>query len=152
MKPINFILAAFAVVALPAFAAEHEMSGDAAAGEDAFRQCATCHVVTNEEGETLAGRNGRQGPNLYGVIGRQAGTEDFRYGESIVEAGEQGLVWDEESFVAYVQDPTGFLQEYLDNDRARGKMTYRVRSEEDALNLAAFLADIGPDAEGSGGS
>ncbi|MBJ3763196.1 cytochrome C [Maribius pontilimi] len=140
MKSVFYSIAAAGLLAMPVTAAEHAM-GDASAGEDAFSQCSACHVVVNDEGETLAGRNGRQGPNLYGVIGRQAGSvEDFRYGDSIVEAGENGLVWDQESLAAYLLDPTGYLREVLDDDRARGKMSYRVRSEEDAANLAAFLA------------
>ena len=125
--------------------------GDAAAGEAAFRQCQTCHVVVNEAGETLAGRNAQTGPNLFGVAGRQAGTQEFNYSDAMVEAGEAGLTWDEESFVAYVQDPTGYLREYLDDPRARGKMTYRVRSEEDAHDLYAYLSQFGSEGGESGG-
>ena len=146
IKANPFIAAA--LLSAPAFAESH-VSGDASAGEDVFGQCQTCHVVQNADGETLAGRNGRQGPNLFGVVGRQAGVEDFRYGDAIVEAGEAGLVWDEETLTAYLQDPTGYLREYLDDSRARGKMSYRVRSEEDALNVIAFLAQYGPEADGS---
>jgi cytochrome c len=49
-------------------------------------------------------------------------------------------MWTEENFVGYVQDPTGWLREKLDNRRARGKMAYQVRAEEDAINLYAYLA------------
>jgi cytochrome c len=119
--------------------------GDVAAGEKAFNQCQTCHVVVNDAGETLAGRNARTGPNLYAVSGRTAGTyEGFRYSPSMVAAGEKGLVWDEETFVAYVQDPTPFLREYLDDKGARGQMAFKVRSEEEAKNLYAFLASLAP--------
>ena len=136
---------ALAALGMPALA------GDPEAGASAFTsQCQNCHVVANDAGEVLAGRNARTGPKLYGVIGRQAGIVDgFRYGASLVEAGTAGLVWDEETFVAYVQDPNSFLQETLDNRRARGQMAFRVRSEDDARNLYAFLAtfsDLG-DAE-----
>jgi len=55
--------------------------------------------------------------------------DGFRYGDSIVELGETGVVWTEEAFVGYVQDPTGWLREALDNNRARGKMAYRVREK-----------------------
>jgi cytochrome c len=119
--------------------------GDAAAGEKLFNQCQTCHVVVNEAGETLAGRNAKTGPNLYRVSGRTAGTyEGFRYSESMVAAGEKGLVWDQDLFVAYVQDPTPFLREYLGDTGARGSMAFKVRSEEDAKNLYAFLASLAP--------
>lgn len=133
------------LAAAPAFADGHA-SGDAAAGEAAFSQCQTCHVVVDDAGNTLAGRNARTGPNLYGVVGRQAGVvEGFRYGKDIVTAGEEGLVWSEEHFVAYVQDPTGYLREFLDNRRARGKMAYKVRSEDDAVNLYAYLVSLQPE-------
>lgn len=147
MKTI-YASAAFALLAAPAFADGHA-SGDAAAGEEAFnRQCVACHVVVNDAGETLAGRNAKTGPNLYAVAGRALGSiEDFRYSESVVELGETGAVWDEASFVGYVQDPTGWLRETLDNRRARGKMAFQVRSEEDALNLYAYLASLAPAAE-----
>jgi cytochrome c len=134
-------LAATALTAIPMTAAAQ--SGDAAAGERAFRGCQACHVVVNDAGDTLAGRNARTGPNLYQVAGRTAGTVDgFRYSSAMVDAGEAGLVWDEESFVAYVQDPTGYLQEYLDDGSARGSMSYRVRSADDAADLYAYLSSL----------
>jgi len=110
------------------------------------RQCVACHIVADADGEVLAGRNARTGPNLYGIAGRQIGSdEEFRYGDSIVELGEMdgGTVWTEELFVGYVQDPTGWLHETLDNRRARGKMAYRVRDEEEAINIYAYLATFG---------
>ena len=145
-----FYAAAIATIgATPAFAEGHA-SGDPAAGEEAFnRQCVACHVVVDGNGETLAGRNARTGPNLYAVSGRTLGVvEDFRYSDSIVELGEAGTVWDEANFVGYVQDPTGWLRETLDDRRARGKMAFKVRSEDDAANLYAYLASLAPAAEG----
>ena len=82
--------AALSLLALPAVA------GDPDAGESAFAsQCANCHNVVSDDGDVLAGRQQvRTGPNLYGIVGRQAGVVDgFRYGNSLVEAGEEGLVW-----------------------------------------------------------
>jgi cytochrome c len=128
--------------ALPA--AAQDASGDAAAGEEAFQQCISCHVVVNDAGETLAGRNAKTGPNLYGIAGGAIGAvEDFRYGNGIEKANEMGLTWTEENFVAYVQDPTNWLREATDDRKVRGKMSFRVRSEEDATNLYAYLASLG---------
>jgi cytochrome c len=117
------------------------LAQDAAAGEDAFRQCATCHAIVDGDGNAIAGRaNVRTGPNLYGIVGRQAGSvEGFRYRPDIVKAGEQGLLWDEESLTAYLQDPAGFLSETL-GSRARSGMAYQVRDPAEAANLAAFMA------------
>lgn len=128
------------LIAMPAFA---QATGDAAAGEKAFRQCQACHVVVNDAGETLAGKAGKTGPNLFHAPGGAAGAvEDFRYSKSMTEAGENGLVWDEASFVAYVQDPTGFLKTYLDDSSARGSMSFKVRKEQDALDLYAYLTSL----------
>lgn len=137
------LVAALSVLSAPAFADGHAATvGDAAAGEEQFnRQCVACHVVADASGEVLAGRNARTGPNLFGIAGRQIGAiEDFRYGDAIIELGEMGTVWTEESFVGYVQDPTGWLRETLDNRRARGKMAYQVRQEAEAYDLYAYLA------------
>ncbi len=137
------IAAALAVLSAPVFADGHAATqGDAAAGEEQFkRQCVACHVVADASGEVLAGRNARTGPNLFGIAGRQLGAaEGYRYGDAIVELGETGAVWTEESFVDYVQDPTGWLRETLDDRRARGKMAYQVRQEDQAYDLYAYLA------------
>ena len=143
MKKIS-LAAALSLLAAPAFSEAHSATGDAEAGAEQFeRQCVACHVVVDDEGETLAGRRANTGPNLYGVTGRTiASVEDFRYSNSLADLGETGAVWDEEAFVGYVQDPTGWLREALDDRRARGNMAYQVRAEDDALNLYAYLASL----------
>jgi cytochrome c len=134
--------AAITLLAAPVFADGHAATGDAAAGERQFdRQCVACHVVADAAGDVLAGRNARTGPNLYDLAGRQLGViEDFRYSDALIELGEAGTVWTEEAFVGYVQDPTGWLRGALDNNRARGKMAYRVRDPQDATDIYAYLA------------
>lgn len=143
-------LAAGWIILMAAPAMAQDVTGDAEEGESVFRQCQTCHVVVDESGETLAGRNAKTGPDLYGVVGSTAGTvEDFRYGDDLVAAGEQGLVWDEETLVPYLLNTTDFLREYLEDSGARSKMTYRVRSEEDAVNVIAYLHSLSEGGEGS---
>ena len=142
MTKLKIVLGLGLLLAAPALA--QDMAGDPAEGEQAFRQCQTCHVVADADGNVLAGRAAKTGPNLYGVIGRQAGTaEDFAYSDELVAAGEAGLVWDEATIVEYLQDPTAFLRSHSGNSSARSKMTFRVRSEEDAANLAAYIASLG---------
>lgn len=143
MKSLSVLAATATLLATPVLADGH-ITGDAEAGERAFRQCISCHVVVDAEGETLAGRNARTGPNLWGIDGRMIGSyEDFRYGNGLTALMESEMVWDEASFVAYVQDPTGWIREAADDDSLRGAMSFRVRSEEDALNLYAYLASLG---------
>lgn len=135
--------AALGLLAAPAFAESHAGAGDAAAGEKEFNKCKSCHMIVADDGTEIV-KGGRTGPNLYGIIGRQAGSvEDFRYGDSLVAAGEAGLVWDEETFVAYVQDPKGFLVEYLDDSSARSKMSYRLRKGME--DVYAYLVSVGPE-------
>ncbi len=113
-----------------------QAEGDAAAGENVFRKCQSCHKVGEDA------KNGA-GPVLNDVIGRVAGTYGgFRYGDDMVAAGAAGLVWDEENVQEYITDPRAFLRAYLDNPRARAKMSFKLRKEEDRANVAAYLATL----------
>lgn len=90
------------------------------------------------------GRNARTGPNLWGIHGRTVGAvEDFRYSPGLTALMEAETVWDEAAFVAYVQDPTGWIRETTGDNGLRGAMSFRVRSEEDALNLYAYIVSLG---------
>ena len=133
-------LAALAVTAGPVMA-----DGDAAKGEREFRTCAACHVIDDPDGNRLAGRGAKTGPNLYNIIGRTAGTyENFRYRDALPAAGEAGLVWDTENLQEYLPDPQGFLRTFTGDDSIRSAMAaQRVRGMEDLL---AFLSLHSPDA------
>jgi len=142
------ILAAAATMALaaPVFADGHA-SGDAEAGEAAFgKNCKSCHMIVDAEGETIV-KGGKAGPNLYGIYDRVLGSvEDFRYSKGIVALGETGAVWDEASFVAWTKDPSGYLTEEL-GKRERSKMSYKLRDEQDAADIWAYLVSVGPEVE-----
>ena len=169
MKLLTALATTTTLFVAPAVA--QEMEADVANGESQFaRQCVSCHVIADESGEVLAGRAGKIGPNLYGVIGRQPGSvEDFRYSDAIVAYGElapaddltgaapQGeafetVVWGHDNTTAYLKDPTSFLRDALDDPRARSKMAYKVRDDQDAIDITAYLATFSPDfdAEGMG--
>lgn len=145
MKSLSVLVAAATLFASPVLAQDIAApTGDATAGEAAFRQCIACHVVENAAGETLAGRNARTGPNLWGIAGRHIGLyPDFRYANGLSALGEGDMVWDEELFVGYVQDPTGWIREITGDNSLRGAMSFRVRSEEDARNLYAYIVSLG---------
>lgn len=126
MKTLITATAAMLALAAPALA-----EGDAAAGEKEFRKCKSCHMIESPEGESIV-KGGRVGPNLYGIIGSTAGTvEDFRYGEALVAKGEEGLVWDQENIVEYMEDPAKFIG-------GRSKMTFKLRKGGE--DVAAYLA------------
>ncbi|SEL82072.1 cytochrome c [Roseovarius azorensis] len=117
-------------------------AGDAARGKTLFKDCRACHSVIDET-ETPVVRGGRTGPNLYGVIGRHAGSvPGFFYSTSMVAAGREGLRWNEEDFVIYVRDATAFLRDYLDDPTARGKMAYKLPDSDKARDVWAYLESI----------
>ena len=149
MKRMSACILAVVLAAPVAAQDAEDAQGDADAGATQFdRQCVACHVIADSDGEVLAGRNARTGPNLYGVVGREpASVEDFRYGASLVAYGETGVVWEEENIVSYLQDPTGHLRDALDDPRARSTMAYQVRDEDQAYDIHAFLATFATEDE-----
>jgi len=116
---------------------------DPAKGEADFKRCKACHAITAADGTDIQ-KGGKTGPNLFGVIGRPVGSLDgFKYGSSLVAAGEAGIVWDEENLAEYIEDPNAWLKEVLDDPQAASKMTYKHR--KGAEDMAAYLASAGGD-------
>ena len=69
---------------------------DAATGERAFKQCASCHQVG-------INAHGGFGPQLNGLFGRRAGsTPDFAYSDAMKRSG---IVWNERTLSAFLHDP-----------------------------------------------
>ena len=135
----NLIMPATAL--LIGFAGVAFADGDAAQGEKDFKKCKACHTISSADEVFLKG--GKTGPNLYGVIGRQAGSlEGFKYGASIVQAGADGLIWDEDTLVAYIADPKAFLKEVTGDSSAKSKMTFKLKEGED---VAEFLETFSPE-------
>ena len=118
-----------------AFADGHA-TGDVEAGEKAFKKCKSCHMIA--DGDNVIMKGGKSGPNLYGIIGTQAGSQEgFKYKKSIVAAGEAGLIWDEATLAEYVADPSKFLKAYLDDSKARSGMSFKLKKGgEDVAGLS----------------
>jgi cytochrome c len=88
----RLVVAAGALLALPTLA----LAQDAEAGKKVFTKCAPCHSIG-------PGATNKVGPNLNGVIGRKAGTEEgFAYSDAMKAAG---WTWDEATFKEYIADP-----------------------------------------------
>jgi len=87
--------AALAATASSAFAA------DAARGKVTFMsQCSGCHTV-------IANTRDSMGPNLFGVVGRQAGSKrGFTYSDAMKTSG---ITWDEAKLKAFITDPSGVI-------------------------------------------
>lgn len=125
--------AALVVLAAPAFA-----EGDAAKGEKEFNKCKACHMIVADDGTEVV-KGGRTGPNLYGVVGRVAGSvEDFRYGKGLEAANEAGFEWTEAAITEYVVDPKTWLDGQGFPDQS--KMTFKLRKGGE--DVAAYLASL----------
>ena len=98
---------------------------DAANGEKVFAKCKACHVIDAP--------TNRVGPSLHGVIGRTAGTvEGFKYSESMVQHGKDGLVWNNETIDKYLADPKGFIP--------KNKMAFPgLKKPEDRADVIAYI-------------
>lgn len=64
------------------------------------RQCGTCHIATADGGP-------RQGPTLFGVVGRPAGSvPGFKYSAGYASSG---LVWNETALDSYLANPQAMI-------------------------------------------
>ncbi|WP_187428135.1 Cytochrome c-551 [Roseobacter fucihabitans] len=131
----------FAAIIAISFAAPVFAAGDAAEGEKTFNKCKSCHMIVADDGTEIV-KGGKTGPNLYGVIGRTAGSADFKYGDDLVAAGEAGLVWDEATLATYIADPRDFLRTTLDDKKAKSRMAFKLKKGGE--DVAAYLASVGP--------
>lgn len=142
---MKHVITAFAILvgAVPTLA---DAPGNAAKGDDVYGKCRACHRVEAPDG-TMIRKGGITGPNLYGVVGRKIASEPgYRYGEGIRKLAESypNAVWDVHSLAAYVTDPTGYLDQYSGDPKARSKMTYKLSKGQ--ADLAAYLLEHSPDA------
>lgn len=144
MKPIRIIATLLGVLAGNTAVAE----GDPAKGEQLFRRCIACHVIVDTQNNLLVD-GGITGPNLFGVIGRAAGTEnDYlnggprlpvgMYTDAMKQAGAAGLVWNEENLAQFIKNPIGFVREFTGDDSLRVNMS--VRFAQGGEDIAAYLA------------
>jgi len=87
----------FGVLGLVAMAATSvQAAGDAAKGAQVFPRCAICHSNAKGDGNKI-------GPNLFGVVGRKAGTApNFSYSAAMKSAG---FVWTNDKLNAYIKAP-----------------------------------------------
>jgi cytochrome c len=127
MTAIKRILAAGAAVAALSLSAGGAAAQDAAAGEQVFNKCKACHTIEK-------GGPARVGPNLYGVYGSTAGSdEDFapRYSNGLKEAD---FTWNEETLTPYLKNP----REVIDGSR----MAFQLRDDQEVADVIAYLKSM----------
>lgn len=135
MKTSIYAAVAASLFALPALAQD---AGDPAKGESEFRKCKACHMIQAPDGTDIV-KGGKTGPNLYGVVGRTAGTaEGFKFSDALIKLGEAGEVWTPEDLQHYITDPNKYVEEKVGDASLKTKMTFKMaRNQADVI---AFLA------------
>ena len=132
MKTILTAAAAVLTLAAPAFA--QDITGDVEAGAKDWKKCKACHSIIDAAGETIE-KGGKTGPNLFGIVGRTAGTyPDFKYTDELVALGEGGLTWTPEELGKYIPNAKDYIG-------AKTAMT--PQKLDDVNNVIAFLAQYG---------
>lgn len=120
------VLKSMGIAALAVMLASQANAADAKHGAQVFQRCAICH--SNNKGAPA-----RIGPNLFGVVGRKAGTApEFSYSAAMKKAG---WVWTPDKIAAYAQHPQVVVP---GNRMAFGGLS----SAHDAADVAAYLASL----------
>lgn len=82
-------------------AADEILKGDALRGRLVFGSCRTCHLPDK-------GAGNHNGPNLFGIVGRKAGTrEGFQYYSDELKSAD--FVWTPELLDLWFANPGSFL-------------------------------------------
>ena len=97
--------------------------GDAAHGEKVFKRCSACHMI-------VSGGKNMIGPNLWGVIGRTAGSvTDYKYSKAMVEYNKE---WTFEEMNAYLIKPQAYIK--------GTKMAFAgLRKEKDRASVILYM-------------
>ena len=97
--------------------------GDIAHGEKVFKKCSACHMVA-ADGKNMIG------PNLWGVIGRNAGSiTDYNYSKAMIAYGKE---WTFEEMNAYLIKPQAYIK--------GTKMAFAgLRKEKDRASVILFM-------------
>jgi cytochrome c len=101
-------------------------AGNAQAGQSLFVRCAVCHTAQR-------GAPNRLGPNLFGVVGRTAGTlNGYAYSRAMTNSG---IVWNDATLAHYLMGPSAVVP--------GTKMTFAgFSSQQQADDVSAYLATL----------
>ncbi len=97
--------------------------GDLAHGEKVFKKCSACHMIA-------AGGKNMIGPNLWGVIGRTAGSvNDYKYSKAMVAYAKE---WSFEEMNSYLIKPQAYIK--------GTKMAFAgLRKEKDRASVILYM-------------
>ncbi len=124
------------VTAVGVISSATAQEGNVEAGKKIFRKCAACHSV----GENA---KNRVGPVLNGVVGRPAGSfAGYKYGTGVQAANAKGLIWSREELFKWLASPRNYLRDYLDDRKAKAKMAFRLKDEQQRRDVIAYLETL----------
>ena len=97
--------------------------GDLAHGQKVFKKCSACHMIASD------GKN-MIGPNLWEVIGRQAGSiKDYKYSKAMIAYGKE---WSFEEMNSYLIKPQAYIK--------GTKMAFAgLRKEKDRASVILYM-------------
>ena len=98
-------------------------------GAKIFKKCQNCHQIGEDA-------KNRVGPQLNNIFGRSAGVlPGVKYSKNMVQAGEEGLVWNNETLNSFIKNPKGLI--------AKTRMSFRgLKKEDDRKNLLLYLSEF----------
>ena len=102
---------------------------DSVQGPAVFKKCQSCHQVGEDA-------KNRVGPQLNDIFGRSAGgLAGAKYSKSMIDAGEDGLVWSAETLDTFLENPKSLV--------AKTRMSFRgLKDKGDRANLIAYLREF----------
>jgi cytochrome c len=122
---------AVALAALLAASIAATAEGDAPRGARVFQRCYSCHSVDPNETAQL------QGPSLYGVIGRRAGSvPGFEYSDAMKAKGAAGLIWSADVLSRFIADPDALVP------GTPMVVLPPLQDAQDRADLIAYLASV----------
>lgn len=98
-------------------------AGDADKGAKVFKKCKACHTINQ------GGKN-KVGPNLFGLMGREAGTlKGYKFSKAMKASG---VVWDEAALDKFLLKPKKFIK--------KTKMGFPgLRKESQRADIIAYM-------------
>ena len=101
-------------------------TGDPSKGQTLFARCGVCHTAAK-------GAPNRIGPNLFGVVGRKAGTlAGYSYSSAMARCG---ITWGADTLPHYLMGPANVVP--------GTKMTFAgLPNPQQADDMAAYLATL----------
>lgn len=115
------------VIALGAALGVADSSGPASAADGAAifkKKCGACHALDKN----------KVGPMLGGIMGRQAGTTDFKRYKGLVNVD---FVWDPALMDEYLLDPRAFVKKHTENKRSG--MAFKLKDADERAAVIEYL-------------